>query len=76
MADRGYSTAVGIGHVAAAGGHVTVRVNSGALPLLDSAGHPFDLLTSVSALVRGGTVGSWPARVMPRQEPPVSGCLF
>ena len=73
LADRGYSTAVGIGHVAAAGGHVTVRVNTGALPLRDSAGHPFDLLASVSALARAGTVGSWPARVVPRQEPPVSG---
>ena len=50
-----------------------MRVNTGALPLQDSAGHPFDLLTSVSALARAGTVGSWSARVMPRQQPPVSG---
>ena len=33
LADRGYSNAAGIRHVATAGGHVTVRVNSGALPL-------------------------------------------
>ena len=73
LADRRYSTAVGIGNAAAAGGHVTVRINTGALTLQDREGRPFDLLTSVSALPRPGTVGSWPARVVPRQKPPVSG---
>ena len=32
LADRGYSTAAGIGHAAAAGGRVTVRVNTGPCP--------------------------------------------
>ena len=73
LADRGYSTAVGIGHVAAEGGHVTVRVNTGALPPQHSAGRPFDLPASVSALARAGTVGLWPARAVPRQKPPVPG---
>ena len=75
LADRGYSTAVGIGHVAAAGGHVTVRVSTGARPLQDSAGRPFDLPASVSALARAGTVGSWPARAVSRQKPPVPGLV-
>ena len=33
LADRGYSTARGIGHVADAGGRLIVRVNTGSLPL-------------------------------------------
>ena len=64
LADRGYS---------AAGGHVAVRVNTGALPLQVSAGRPFGLLAAVSALASAGTVGSWPARVVARQGPPVLG---
>lgn len=55
LTDRGCSTADGIRHVAAAGGHVTVRANAGALPLQGGA----------------GTAGSWPARAVPRQKPPV-----
>ena len=71
LTDRGCSTAVGIGHVAAAGGHVTVRANAGALPLQGGAARPFDLPAGVSALARAGTAGSWPARAVPRQKPPV-----
>lgn len=61
LADRGYSTAKGLAHVAAAGGHVTVRVNTGSLPFRTTDGAPFDLLERVSTLKRAGTVGSWPA---------------
>ena len=35
LAGRGYSTAVGLDHVVSAGGHVTVRVNTGSLPFSD-----------------------------------------
>ena len=31
LADRGYATAAGLRHVSAAGGRITVRVNTGAL---------------------------------------------
>ncbi len=34
LADRGHSTAAGLGHVAACGGHATVRVNTGSLAQL------------------------------------------
>ena len=44
VADRGYSTACGIGHVVASGGHVLVRVNTGSLRLRTWTGERFDLL--------------------------------
>lgn len=64
FADRGYSTAVGIHHVDAAGGHVSVRVNTGALPLQTSRNKPFDLLRAVTPLKRAGTVKSWSVNVV------------
>ena len=61
LADRGYSTAAGLGHVAACGGHATVRVNTGSLPLRTEGGEPFGLLARVRTLRRAGAVGCWPA---------------
>ena len=61
LADWGYSTALGIQHVVAAGGQVTVRVNTGSLVLEAADGGPFDLLASVESLQRPGPVGAWPA---------------
>ena len=61
LADRGYATAAGIGHVAAAGGRIAVRVNTGALPLRTPEGARFDLLAALSGLRRAGAVGCWPA---------------
>jgi hypothetical protein len=63
LADRGYSTAVGIHHVVLTGGYVTVRVNTGSLPLLTPRNKPFDLLAAVTCLKRAGTVISWPVKV-------------
>ena len=63
VADRGYSTAPGIGHVAAGGGHVIVRVNTGALPLRTASGEPLDLLATVTSLRRVGIAKSWSAQV-------------
>ena len=73
LADRGYSTAVGIQHVVAAGGHVTVRVNTGSLVLRSATGQPFDLLASVEGLQQPGPVGEWPACAVARTGPPVPG---
>ena len=50
LADRGYSTAVGIQHVAAGGGYVTVRVNTETLRLETEAGQAFYLLAAVETL--------------------------
>ena len=41
------------------GGHLTVRVNTGALPLRMTDGAPFDLLTAVGTLKRAGAMQSW-----------------
>ena len=57
LADRGYSLAPGIVHVAAAGGYLTVRVNTRALVLATPAGEPLDLLARVSSLRRADQVG-------------------
>ena len=73
LADRGYSTAVGIQHVAAAGGHVTVRVNTGSLVLESAEGRRFDLLACVESLRQPGPVGVWTARAVAPAGPPVAG---
>ena len=73
LADRGYSTAAGIGHAAAAGGRVTVRVNTGILAFQGENGQPFDLLGKVSVLQTAGAERSWPVRVVAPQGPPVTG---
>ena len=54
LADRAYSTAAGLHHVVSAGGHVTVRVNTGVLSLRTRDGAPFDLLAQVTTLTRVG----------------------
>ena len=73
LADRGYSTAAGIGYVAAAGGRVTVRVNTGILSFQTLDGQAFDLRDKVSKLESAGAVESWPARVVVPQGVPVTG---
>ena len=64
LADRGYSTAAGIHHAATSGAQVTVRVNTGSLPLQTSGGTPFDLFAALTALKRAGTIRSWPVVVI------------
>ena len=54
----------GIGHVAAAGGQLIVRVNTGALLLRTLSGEPFDLLAAVTPLRRAGVAKSWSAQVV------------
>ena len=73
LADRAYSNAAGIQHVAMAGGHVTVRVNTGTLPLETADGQPFELLTAVESLERPGPVGAWAVRTAAKAGPPVAG---
>ena len=70
LADRAYSNAAGIQHVAMAGGHVTVRVNTGTLPLETADGQPFELLTAVESLERPGPVGAWEVRTGGQGRPP------
>lgn len=61
LADRGYSTANGIAYVVGKGAHVTVRVNTGSLPLQTEEGGSFELLKKLSSIKDSQAVGSWPA---------------
>ena len=77
LADRGYSTARGIRHVADAGGRLIVRINTGSLPLCTAGGRPFDLLAAVSSVTRPGAVSSWATMVAAPGDdrgPAVRGC--
>ena len=73
LADRGYSTAAGIGYLAQAGGWVTVRVNTGALAFQEADGEPFDLLGKVSCLQAPLAARSWSVQVVSVQQLRVSG---
>ena len=73
LADRGYSTGQGIAHVVAAGGQVTVRVNTHSLLLRTAQGQPFDLMAAVTSLKRVGAVQSWSAQVGVREGLTVPG---
>ena len=61
LADRGYSTAAGLDHVASSGGHATVRVNTGSLPLRTRGGETLDLLDRVAGLDEACVPRAWPA---------------
>ena len=73
VADRGYSTASGIRHVVSKNAYVTVRVNTGTLPLLDAKGRPFALLENVTAVKTPGAVRSWPITIADRGGQAVLG---
>ena len=73
LADRGYSTADGIRHVAAAGGQVIVRVNTGSLSFRTAEDEPFDLLAAVTSLKRAGAVRSWWVKTVGTDGAKVSG---
>ena len=71
LADRGYSTVLGLQHIQASGGYVTVRVNTGALQFETKPGQPFDLLASVESLQPTGKTGSWTAFI--KSSSPIQG---
>ena len=68
LADRGYSTARGIRHVAEAGGKLVVRVNTGSLPLRTATGKQFDLLAAVESVTRSGDARSWATTVVAGED--------
>jgi hypothetical protein len=59
LGDRGYAHRSGIAHVVQGGGHVLVRVNLSAVPLLEENGSSFDLLAHLRML-EGRKIGDWP----------------
>ena len=72
LADRGYSNAVGIGSVTQVGAFVLVRLNQGAVRLLDAQGRGLALLPKLERLQRPGQVGSWSV-VLDDERTPVAG---
>ena len=73
LADRGYATGRGMRYVAEAGGHVTVRVNSGALVLEAKDGTALDLVERLRPLRGPGVIGTFAARALASGSAPVPG---
>lgn len=67
IADRGYSSPAGIHRAVGRGAFVTVRVNTGKLPLMDSGKESFDLLGRLRSIECAGTTKSWDA-LLPRKD--------
>lgn len=75
IADRGYSTASGIHHVASKHAFVMVRVNTQSLPLHDLNGRQFPLLKNVTSVAQAGTVRAWEVLIPGRNGATVRGRL-
>ncbi len=73
IADRGYSTASGIHHIASKKAYVIVRVNTSSLPMLDIKSQPFQLLKNATDIKRSGVVRSWPVLISRDNSPVVKG---
>jgi Transposase DDE domain len=59
LADRGYCSPAGVGHVAKAGAYVLLRVNTGALPLFSASGKAFPLQKELASVQESGEIGEW-----------------
>ena len=73
LADCRDATAAGLGRVDAAGGRVTVRVNTGSLQFRTPSDEPFDLLSEVRNLRRCGQTRAWEVLVIDPYGRPVRG---
>lgn len=74
IADRGYSTAAGVHHVASKKAYVLVRVNTASLPVHDLKGNPFPFLNTLNgSLKKPGIVGSWNVSIPSRSGAVVEG---
>jgi hypothetical protein len=63
IGDRGYSTAPGLAHVVASGGHAIIRLNTGALLLYDHAEHRLNVFAAISHLHTAGDRQEWEIKV-------------
>jgi hypothetical protein len=73
IADRGYSTASGIHHIASKKAYVMVRVNTQSLPLLTLNCQSFPLLKNVQSIDIAGTIKSWQVLIPGRKDEFVKG---
>jgi hypothetical protein len=77
IADRGYSTAAGIHHVAKSKeAFVIVRVNSKALPMLDLESRTFPLLESIQSIKSAGDLKSWEVLIQGKDNATVGGRVY
>ena len=63
IADRGYSTAGGIEHVAQCKGHILVRMSPHNLEVMDSSGEPMRWKERLGEITDSGHVRSWPVYI-------------
>ncbi len=63
IADRGYSTASGIEHVALNKGHIMVRMSPHNIEVMDSAGKPMRWKDRLGEITDSGHVRSWPVYI-------------
>lgn len=63
LADRGYSNANSIHHVARHGAYLTVRLNPQGVRMLDGDGKLFDLPERLRSLSKANDVASWPVLI-------------
>lgn len=63
VADRGYSTAPGVHHVASKKAYVMVRVNTTSLVIQNLNGDQFSLLKNVMGIKKTGTVRFWKVQI-------------
>lgn len=73
IADRGYSTAPGIHHVASKKAYVMVRVNTQSLIIQNLKGGEFPLQENVMGIKKVGTVRSWHVQIPGRKSDVVEG---
>lgn len=73
IADRGYSTASGIHHLALKKAYVIVRVNTQTLRIFNLRAQQFSLLEKVMAIKKAGTFKSWKVLIPGRRGTYVQG---
>lgn len=73
IADRGYSTAPGVHHVASKKAYVMVRVNTQSLVIQNLKGGEFPLLKNVMEIKKAGIVRSWHVQIPGRKSDIIKG---
>lgn len=73
IADRGYSTASGIEHVANCKGHILVRASPHNLSVIDAAGKPMRWTERLAEITDCGHARSWPVYIGGTQDKHIPG---
>ncbi len=73
IADRGYSTAAGVHHVASKNAYVTVRVNTSSLRIHDLQKKSFPLLNKIKSIKKTDMIKSWDVLIPGRDNNYVRG---